>query len=355
MDSEDNEKEGGREVGPVAHEPTAEGAADSGAVITVDEVPRTSGIVSARTKGHPLRWAVLSFPACAALELLLHAWQVSNVVPESDWVAAKQIVASAISPDDTVFFAPKWEDPNGRRFFGPEIMTLARAARSDDDRFKHAFEVSFEGKSRSELAHWSLKNETKAGKLTVRTYENPGYKPITEDLLRKVNPSALSVSRVDGGREAPCSWLEGRVQSGGLYYPFGPPLPGSQFSCANATVGVGIFQDLEHDARQCLYAAPPGGSAVLRFHFKEVAFAKVIAGHHGLHYSAERWLTGTPVTLTFSSAGTILGRATHTDGQGWSGFEIDTQALAGKTGELTIDVQSASPSNRLYCFAAVTR
>ena len=43
-----------------------------------------------------------------------------DVVPESDWAAARDVVKAELQPDDLVVFAPFWADPLGRRSFGDD-------------------------------------------------------------------------------------------------------------------------------------------------------------------------------------------------------------------------------------------
>ena len=132
-------------------------------------------------------------------------------------------------------------------------------------------------------------------------------------------------------------------------------IPGNKFQCAATLVGVSVIQALDHTARRCILAAPPGAAGTLRMHFTGITFGKSVHGHHGIHYDAERHLGGAPVTIVFRSAGRQLGMSTHRDGQGWSGFEFETAELAGQKGELTVEVTAASNSNRKYCFEADTR
>ena len=61
------------------------------------------------------------------------------------------------------------------------------------------------------------------------------------------------------------------------------------------------------------------------------------------------------MTLTFKTGDATLGSVVHRDGDGWKPFELDTSALAGKTGELFAEISSPSGDKRLYCFEADTR
>ncbi len=100
------------------------------------------------------RWAFLLVPLLGVVELGLHVKQVYGVVPERDWLAARDVVKGLAKPDDLVVFAPSWTDPLGRRYFGKDIATLEREARPDDTRFPRAIEVSIRGEHDAELAGW---------------------------------------------------------------------------------------------------------------------------------------------------------------------------------------------------------
>lgn len=325
--------------------------------LVADEPEIAEPAPAPRTKVSPALMA-LAFvvPVVGLVELGLFARQTTDVVSDADWLAARESVRKQLAPDDLVMFAPAWIDPVGRRYFGQDIMTFERSARSDEARFRRAFEVSFHGDHRSEVSAWKSTGEDTFGKLTVRRLENPRFTPVITDLLTRIEPPNLSVTRVEtSGAEAPCGFVRGPVQSAGIFYPAGPALPGNKFVCPSAFVGATIIQALDHSPRRCLAAFPTGGTSTLRMTFGRVAFGKSIVAHHGIHYDGERYLTGTPVTIAFRARGVTLGQSVHRDGQGWSSFELDTSELAGKTEDLVVDVSSPSAQRRQYCFEATTR
>lgn len=295
-------------------------------------------------------WAFAAVPLVGVVELGMHLYQTRDVVPEADWKAARELVRGQLKPDDLVVFAPQWSDPLGREYFGDEIASIAREARPDETRFARAFEVSIRGKHRDELRLWRRVNEQRAGAVTVTTFENPAPAKVIDDLLSHAGPEGMSVSRVDNGREVECPWGRGATQSGGLW--FGPAIPGDKFSCSGSFVGVSVLHALDHSARRCFYVPPSGG--VIRMRFANVGFGQVLHGHHGLQHEAERSGTGAPVTLVFRAGDRTLGKVTHLDGTGWTGFELPTSELAGQRGELVVDV-SSSGGRRHYCFEADTR
>jgi hypothetical protein len=278
------------------------------------------------------------------------------VVPAADWAAAKAHVAGKIAPTDLVVFAPKWEDAVGRQVFGPDIMTLERAARPDNTRFRRTFEVAARGARSPEFLDWKLTEQTAFGALRVSVYENPAPATVIDDLIKRISPDKAQVFRVEaGGADTPCAFVRGPVTSGGTYYPFGPATPGDRFNCGSSYVGVSVVQALDHEPRLCIFAPPIGGGQILQMRFPGVRFGKALHGHHGIHYDVERHKTGTPVMISFRVKDTVIGRTAHVDGQGWSGFEFETNEFEGKTEELRVEVSSASGANRKYCFEADTR
>lgn len=299
------------------------------------------------------KWAFVAVPALALLELALHAWQTTvGIVPEADWKAAREVVKAKVQPDDLVIFAPTWTDPLGREYFGDEIASLSREAFPDVTRFPRAFEVSIRGKHRAELEGWRETGRESVGKITITTLENPSPIKVIDDLVRHATAAGMSVQRVDGERATQCPFVQAGAQTGAL--GFGPGVPSERFVCPNGGfVGVSVLQPIDHTARRCFYAPPPGGESVIRLRFANVRFGKALHGHHGIHWHQERG--GTPVTLVWKADGKVIGRVVHNDGDAWKGFELDTRELEDKTGELIAEVTSPNAARRQYCFEADTR
>jgi hypothetical protein len=295
------------------------------------------------------RWAFVLVPAVGLAELAAHAVQTRSVVPEADWMAARDYVATQAKPADLVVFAPRWVDPIGRERFGPGIATLEREARADETRFAKAFEVSIRGAHLPALDGWRRAGEQRFGGVTVTTWENPSPAVVIDDLVSMIDPQHARVSRGD----ADCPFVRGAPQSGSL--GFGPAIPGARFACpSGGFVGVSVVADLEYHPHRCVFAPPPGGTPV-RIHFPEVRFGHVLHGHHALYVEAERDKRGAPVTITFRSGDSTIGSVVHNDGEGWKPFEFDTSALAGQTAELRVEITAPSGDRRQYCFEADTR
>jgi len=303
------------------------------------------------------RWAFAIVPVVGIVEIGLHVQQTHSVVPKKDFADAAASIQKELKPDDLVLFAPKWVDAVGREEAGWDIMTMARSARPDESRFARAFELGIRGSHRPEMASWQKTEERQVGGVTITVFTNPAPVVIKDDLVRHLSPDQSTTAyRVDlgSGVEMPCAYNVGPTQSGGTYYPFGPPTPGARWNCQGTFAGVSIIQDMDHDPRQCILTPTMGPGSAMRIKFANVTFGNVIHGHHSLHYDTERHATGEIVSLVFKSGDKNIGRAEHRVGTGWSGFEMPTSELAGQRGELTVDVMSRSQL-RQYCFEADTR
>jgi hypothetical protein len=312
-----------------------------------------------RTQRQWQRWAFAAVPAVGLIELGAHVVETHSVVPDGDWRAARQYVASQSQPEDLVTFAPGWVDPIGREQFGPEIATIEREARADETRFPRAFEVSIRGAHMASLAAWRRTGEQRFGAVTVTTLENPAPARVLEDLVSLVNPQRLQVSRVEGDKETACSFQHGSPQSGGL--GFGPAVPADRFVCpGGAFVGVSVVADLSYVPHRCIYAPSPGGRAFVRLRFGGVHLGRTVHGHHGLYVEAERNQKGAPVTIRFKVGDALIGNVVHRDGDGWKPFEFDTSAMAAATdsdgrADMVVEIEAPNGDRRMYCFEADTR
>lgn len=303
-------------------------------------------------------WLVAALPLVGLLELSAHGVQLARVVPDGDWVAARDVVKGMVKGDDLVTFAPDWASPLGRKAFGDELITVERAAPPDVTRFPRALEVSIRGQHLEELADWKVLEERAAGRVTIRVLENPRPVHVLSDLVTLFEQGQGTLTRVEGDHEEPCMRGRGPILSGNL--GFGAAVPQDRIMCPRGGyAAVTVLPDLEYRPRRCIYVPPLGGAAMLRITFTGVHFGGVLHGHHGLYTEAERAKDGQPVTLNLRTAGASgdvpVGRFVHKDGDGWRGFEVPTPTLAGKTGELVAEITSPNSNKRLYCFEADTR
>jgi hypothetical protein len=291
-------------------------------------------------------------PLLGVSELGAHLVQVTRHVPDADWFAARSVVKAMLRPDDLVAFAPTWLDPVGRSKFKDDVASLEREARPDDSRFARAIEISIRGSHLPEFAGWRVEAVRNVGAITVTTYDNPKVERVIDDLVSHLDPSRATVLRLDGSKETPCPMGRLRSQTGNI--GFGPAIPAERFGCPGTFVGVSVVQSLDYLAHRCIYSQLPSGG-VTRIRFRDVAFGRELHGHHAISWAQERYKNGTPVTLTFSVEGRVLGKAVHVDGDSWKEFDFDTSDLAGQTAELVADISTANARERSYCFEAVTR
>jgi hypothetical protein len=314
--------------------------------------PKTAckfGAALSRAPNRFQRWAFAAVPALGLIELAAHTVQTRRVASDADWSAAREYVAAQAKREDLVAFAPTWADPLGRAHFGALLATVEREARPDETRFPRALEVSIRGAHLPAFAEWRRSAEQRFGSVSVTTWENPAPAEVLDDLVSRIDPQHLRVWRGD----AECTFARGTAQTGNL--GFGPTVPGDRFVCpAGAFVGVSVVADLDYIPRRCIFAPPPG-NAPLHLRFADVSLGRVLHGHHAIYVVAERDRKGTPVTLSFKFEDIPLGTLVHRDGDGWKPFELDTGALAGRRGELLVDISSPGGERRLYCFEADTR
>jgi len=304
------------------------------------------------------RWArrlwFLPVLVFALVELGLHLWQTRDVIQDADWEAVRAKAEAQTEPEDLVVVWPRWVNPLGRMHLGDALMTTERVARADESRFPRATEVSFGSARHPSLDAWSVESEERIGPFVLRRLQNPSPRPVIDDLVARARPPSLQVTKVDRGKKRPCSFRKGAPVTGPL--GFGPAAPAERYHCARgAWVGQSVIADLDYAPRRCIYAPPPGGSAVLQLRFASVRFGSRLEGHHALYVEAERDGKGPPVRIAFSSEGRSLGEAVHEDGQGWGGFGFDTPDLEGTTGEIVAEVTSPNARRRMYCFEATTR
>jgi hypothetical protein len=300
-----------------------------------------------------LKYSLLvAVPLIGLIELALHVKQTSSVVPEADWIAARDIVQSDLRPDDLVVFEPFWADPLGRRSFGDGIATMKREGLSDEQRFARAYEVSIRGFHDEAFAKWKQVKEQKAGAVTVTLFENPAYTKVIEDLVDLVGPERLAVSRVEGGVEQPCTFQHGSTAGGSTVVPQGLLTPADKFVCSGGHVGVAVLHALDHHPHLCIYATPLQGGT-LRLKFAGVTFGPSLFGHSGIQWMDERTPAAEKVALTFSANESLIGTHSHKVGVGWVGFELPTGELDGKKADLVVDVGPSG--HRQFCFEATTR
>lgn len=299
-------------------------------------------------------WLLCAVPLIGLAELVLHVKQTGpDVVPDADWSRARDLVKADLKPEDLVVFEPFWADPVGRETFGAEIMTMKRSGYPDLRRFQRTYEVSIRGAREPELATWKKVKEEKAGGVTVTLFENPDYAPVLDDLVSLVGtPDRLVVSKMEGGAESPCPFTHGASTGGSTVVPQGLLTPADRYQCSGGHVGVAVLHALDHHPHLCLYATPMANTS-LRMRFKDVAFGTRLVGHSGIQWVNERTPGPDKVQMIFSAFDHVIAPVFHKVGAGWIGFELPTDELAGKKGDLVVELEPSSQHQ--FCFEAATR
>jgi hypothetical protein len=303
-----------------------------------------------------------ALPALAVVEFGAHWCQVAKRSVADDLHAARTWVASRQQPEDAIVFAPTWIDPLGRKAFAGMQSTEA-ATFGDPSRYARVFEVTLDNAETADGRQPVALEETTFGAVHVRLARNTQFAPTARPFANEIDPAHLSVrvqaSEAAGGAYAACEYAKGGG-SGGIW---SPPTAPQQFGCGYAAISRVVLPMLDYRPRSCLYAPPPGGSKRLVLRFADVHFQSKIEGHHGLMVQAEHGLDGAEVSIDAFVDAELpnqrvvrrsLGSAVHRDGEGWRKFSFETTALAGQTGDLTLEIQSLA-AGRQYCFDADTR
>lgn len=305
-------------------------------------------------------WLAWALPAIGLAELVAHAYFSRRAPDAARWAMAAPVVRAIEQPGDVVVVAPRWAEPLARLALGDAAFPLRDVARPDATRYPRAIELSVVGASAPELAGWPVVREERApGGVVVRVRENPAPPHVTVDFVDRVRDAAAEVElATPGASPSPCAFTDrAAVESGGLFGA--PTFPSSRFRCPIPNpyvfVGVTIIDDQDELPRRCIWAHPPGGTTELVTRFRRVPLGRVIRGHMGMEWMAERDRPGPPITLHVRVDGDDLGAATHTDGQGWSSFELPLGAHAGQTADVEFRASSANDRFRHLCFEADSR
>jgi hypothetical protein len=307
-----------------------------------------------RVGAHPSRilrlwWVAL--PALAFVELCAHLVQTRARTESTDYASLSAKLQAQVGPNDHVIFAPLWTNPKGRAAMG-SWLGASRVGYADLSRFARVFEVSVDGAHTEALHAMPVARTFTEGEITVREHTNPAFKAVTDDLLahppNKVHISVSAAARAEG--EA-CAWTRGRSQAG----PWDLARPANSFACRDRWVAPIMMLDGEYHERFC-FLVSSGGT---RIEFEDVRFARELVAHLGFHRAVEQ-AHAARVTLEFNvraelPSGVVelrsLGSNTHTAGDNWSEFRVETEALSGQTGSLLVDV-SGGPH---VCFEVSAR
>jgi hypothetical protein len=321
-------------------------------------VGRPRNITASGTMFAP-RWASpwwLIFLGLAVAEVIALAVRERRVPPESDWLAAAQLVGSQLESSDAITVAPPWADPLLRLYLGDRI-TPKIAGRSDLASFERLWVLSIRGHESPEAPPRAPDFSQVVGRVSVQRFDL-GPSPVVLDLVDAL-PSA-HVERVSpASGPVACPWRE-RVSGGGRGgLGFGPMPPRQRFVCdANkptAWVGVTVLEDLSLAPRRCIFQHPQGKEPV-SVAYDDVHLGSRLVLYAGLDYHQERDEKGAPVTLRVFVDDREIGRLVHKDGEGWKRYELKTRGDTDPVrGDLRFEVTAPSAAKRAFCWAATVQ
>ncbi|GMV18218.1 MAG: hypothetical protein HS104_01215 [Polyangiaceae bacterium] len=295
----------------------------------------------------------LAVPLAGLVELSLHYFFANRAPRVEEWAGLREPVAALRQAEELVVVAPRWADPLARQALGDALMPLRDVARPDESGYARAIEISSLGERAPELRGWRTVAESKRGRFTLRTLENPAPERVVFDFADHVKPEHLSV--FEG--QAPCAWNpRAPVSTGGL--GGNPTFPAERFMCPGGEwffAGVTVIDDhMEYRPRRCIWAHPPQGGP-LRLRFANVPLGKQIRGYGGMPWLVFRDSVGAPpIELEVRVGGQSIGTYVHRDEAGFAPFSFDT-GRQGQSAEVEIEVRSSSAKDRHFCFQADSR
>lgn len=300
-----------------------------------------------------LRYLWLLVPALGLLELAANV-VLSRRAPGIDaWRAVESAVVGLKRSGEPVVVAPEWAEPLARLALGDRVFPLGELARADDRTIPGLLEIAELGARSPAVRDWPVVSEKREGPFVLRVLKNPRELRSRYRFVDHVRPGELSVALVRDDTERPCEFKEHLVATaGGLHGQVA--FPSARFQCAGGEqmfVGVTVIDDQDYRPRRCIWAHPPQ-AGTLRLRFLGVPLGARLHGFAGLSYFLFRDGVGPPVTLAASSGGRSFGAVSHRDESGWSGFDLETPGLAGKTADVDFEIRAEGGYRRDFCFAA---
>ena len=301
------------------------------------------------------RVALALLPLAGLVELGAQVWASHRAPRPSEYAALEPVVRELERPGDVVVVSPRWAEPLVRKALGDALMPIDMVARSDVARYDRAIEVSVLGANASELEGFTLHESRAVGPFTLRILDNPRPDHVVYDFVDHVEPPIAKVFGTEPRVDCEFS-SHAEVLAGGLGGH--PTFPAARFLCPGGeffNVGVTVIADEHFLPRRCIWSHPfATGQIVTRF--EKVRLGERITGHSGMYWIIERNLAGAPIDLEISVDDDIVGKVTHTDGQGWAPFSFPLGAHAGaEKADVEFRVSSPNYVDRHFCFEASSR
>jgi hypothetical protein len=259
----------------------------------------------------------------------------SRAPTDADWAAAATAVRAGFRRGDLIVAAPAWADPILRVQLG-DLIPPEIAARMDDDRFARVWEVSQRGAEAAAARGGTTALDERFGRLRVRLIERPA-EIVTYDFVARW--ADAHVSRRDaGGAIVACTIAGDRIVC---------PGPG------NSSLHRQLVE-VDQKLREALLTQPVAGAVVV-IEFPAVPLGRGLVIATGLH---DTWMRKAAHGTV--EARVIVGDQTTelpvtSDDSGWARTRIDTEARAGQTVPVRLEITSAAPYDRFFAFAAEAR
>lgn len=300
----------------------------------------------------PFLWILV--PLAGLVEVGHHTWVESRTPTQEDWKSAARVVEQGWQEGDLVVIAPWWAS-QGWKHLG-RFMSVEQMAREDDSGYGRIWEVSLRGYKHEQYARTGeLTSETRAGRLTVRTYQFPDAPTTIYDFVEALEEDA-TVSMIPQGsnKSEPCTFR--RHPRSGIVP--NAAVQGGKFHCDPRlpwnNIAREVIADLENKPRLCVWAHPVQNKRV-HIEFENVPKGKVIVGHVGKKYEADReTVERPPVFLEVKAGGKVVGTAMHEQGGGWTPFHFEL-GPEGAGGSVSFEVFSQHAGMAHFCFTAKLR
>lgn len=187
----------------------------------------------------------------ALVALAFQLWLPTTHVPESDYTAVAQVLATERQPGDVVLLAPWWTER--ARIYVPEGLPVVGYQGSDGDALERhariwvlaqpsqpraglsAFESAFLP-SRTELGA-----ERRFGKLSLRLFQNGRHRPVVFDGTSALSQAQVYLETADGNRQ-PCAPA------------------GAGFRCPNGKSVGAELREVHFAPFPCVRVEAPGGA-----------------------------------------------------------------------------------------------
>lgn len=294
--------------------------------------------------------ALLAVPI---IEIAYHDYINSKVPTDDDWLKARQIIEQAYEEEDLVEITPWWAT-EGWVYLG-KFTNIKKRARDDARGWGRIWEVAWAGRGRKYLRdNAKLIMEKNTGRLVVRLWLLPDAPKTIFDFVEGIETAKVQMTDLNGKVIKQCNFVRNSQdqKSPDLSIQTG------KFKCNPAKpwnyVAREVIADLQNKPRLCIWSHPVTNQRV-RITFESVPDAKVIEGYTGLKYEADREGAGKPpVYMDIFADGNFVGKATHTEGAGWSPYKfLLPENWHG--GQIRFEVYTPFDGMQHFCWSAKLR